>query len=167
MKQIDIIKYCSQYGFKRSYTGICSYCGTIFYSISNNAAFCSIGCGLKRGKKIACFNCHKYSYKCPTVIKKNKWFFCSVPCRDKYFVQSKHPQWKNGCINHGYRQLHLGNKKEYEHRYVMERHLGRELKYSEHIHHKDRNKLNNSIGNLQIMTQSEHSKLHHPKKTIE
>ena len=51
---------------------------------------------------------------------------------------------------------------------LLEEHLGRELKFygyknknNEVCHHIDRNKLNNDISNLQLMTESEHIKLHH------
>lgn len=47
-----------------------------------------------------------------------------------------------------------------EHRIVMERHLGRELSYKEIIHHKDRNKRNNEITNLEITNKRDHMKLH-------
>ena len=47
-----------------------------------------------------------------------------------------------------------------EHRYVMEQHLGRKLLHNEIVHHIDENKSNNNISNLQIMSKSEHSKLH-------
>jgi hypothetical protein len=55
----------------------------------------------------------------------------------------------------------------WEHLLVMEDFLGRELKYfgnkhkdNEVCHHIDRNKKNNHISNLQLMTESEHTKLH-------
>lgn len=54
------------------------------------------------------------------------------------------------------------DKKGYvrEHILVMEKHLGRYLTYDEVVHHIDRNKLNNDISNLQLMTKYEHKRLH-------
>lgn len=40
------------------------------------------------------------------------------------------------------------------------------LKKNECIHHKDKNKLNNYIDNLELMTKSEHNSLHHKNKKI-
>lgn len=48
----------------------------------------------------------------------------------------------------------------YEHRLVMEKHIGRYLLPEEIVHHKDLNKTNNDISNLQIVTASEHTKIH-------
>ena len=55
----------------------------------------------------------------------------------------------------------------FEHLLVMEEFLQRPLKYFGHkhkdnevCHHIDRNKQNNSLSNLQLLTESEHSKLH-------
>ena len=47
-----------------------------------------------------------------------------------------------------------------KHRLEMMKHLGRELTENEIVHHIDHNKCNNNIENLQLMTQSEHAKLH-------
>lgn len=47
-----------------------------------------------------------------------------------------------------------------EHRYIMECHLGRKLSSNEVIHHKDNNRQNNCLDNLELMTRSEHAKLH-------
>lgn len=51
----------------------------------------------------------------------------------------------------------------YEHRYVMEKCLKRFLKISEHVHHLDGNESNNEIGNLILMRNGEHTKLHYYK----
>lgn len=48
----------------------------------------------------------------------------------------------------------------YEHHYVMCGHIGRELKLDEVVHHIDRNRKNNAIDNLMLLTSSEHAKLH-------
>jgi hypothetical protein len=42
----------------------------------------------------------------------------------------------------------------------MEEHLGRSLQSSELVHHRDGNKENNAVSNLEVMTQSEHTKVH-------
>jgi len=55
-----------------------------------------------------------------------------------------------------------------EHREVMEKLSGRSLHSSEFVHHKDGNKQNNVPENLEVITRSEHTKLHqqHRKKTM-
>jgi len=49
------------------------------------------------------------------------------------------------------------------HRLVVEKDIGRFLNPDETIHHKDHNKQNNHIKNLEILSRSEHSKLHKSK----
>lgn len=49
-----------------------------------------------------------------------------------------------------------------EHRYLMQEHLGRLLTADEIVHHKDENKLNNVIENLEVMSRADHLKLHRP-----
>lgn len=49
------------------------------------------------------------------------------------------------------------------HRVLIEIHLNRILEKNEAVHHKDENKSNNAIENLEVITNSEHAK-HHAKK---
>jgi len=50
--------------------------------------------------------------------------------------------------------LPAGSSVEYE------AHIGRRLKKNEIVHHKDGNRANNQIGNLELMTRSEHARHH-------
>lgn len=61
-----------------------------------------------------------------------------------------------------YKALKIKGKRIDEHRLVMERHLGRQLESSQVVHHINGNTRDNSIINLQIMSRSEHVKLHFP-----
>lgn len=77
---------------------------------------------------------------------------------------------RNPRMLNGYRVIykpnhfnHTLNDKDYrgyvyEHRYVVEVEIGRPLYDTEIIHHKDGNKLNNNIDNLEITNRTEHAK---------
>lgn len=48
----------------------------------------------------------------------------------------------------------------FEHRHIIEQHIGRKLESSEVVHHIDGNPSNNLIENLQVITQSQHRREH-------
>lgn len=78
------------------------------------------------------------------------------------FHGEKHPCWKGGiALNRGY-VTERQKKGEYkrQHRIVMEKFLGRSLRHDEHVHHKNGNKKDNRLKNLELLTNSEHGKLH-------
>ncbi len=66
------------------------------------------------------------------------------------------------CIKpSGYLEYTSGkNKFRSIHVVVMEEKIGRKLYSNECVHHIDHNKQNNHINNLQLMTRSEHARLH-------
>lgn len=71
-------------------------------------------------------------------------------------IKSRYENTKSGYI-----KLYLENGKVVdEHRYIMSNHLGRELDSNETVHHKDEDKKNNEIQNLEIISPSKHAYNH-------
>jgi len=67
----------------------------------------------------------------------------------------------------GYIEITRGkNKGRSEHIIIMENKIGRRLFHNECVHHIDQCKTNNNLNNLQLMTKSEHSKLHRELEKI-
>lgn len=58
------------------------------------------------------------------------------------------------------RLLYRDGKKVRAHRWIMEQHLGRKLLPTEHVHHINKNPLDNRIENLQVMDAKEHISMH-------
>lgn len=69
------------------------------------------------------------------------------------------PNKGKGGKNNPYKRIFHHGKYSYEHRMVMENHLGRKLNKNEHIHHINGNQLDNRIENLKIVSPSEHGKI--------
>jgi predicted DNA-binding protein YlxM (UPF0122 family) len=83
-----------------------------------------------------------------------------------------HPLWKGGrsICKTGYVIVKVDGGNKYEHRLVMEKHLGRKLRTDEHVHHINHIKSDNRIENLELVDAVEHQKIHHemdiPKEEI-
>lgn len=149
---------------------ICCNCGKEFELKASETRvkegkvhYCSAKCrdeGRKTGKLSPCKQCGKLFY-----TTRND-FCCKKCARDYRSANMDHKIYmENGYLvkfKNGYNKK--GNVKV--HRSVMEEKLGRRLNPDEIVHHKDGNKLNNDISNLEVMDRGEHSRLHR-KKDIE
>lgn len=71
----------------------------------------------------------------------------------------KHPSWKGGKTTNkdGYVLIRIDGSYKLEHRYVMEQHLGRKLESWEEVDHKNLNKSDNRLSNLEVIP-SEHKR---------
>lgn len=106
------------------------------------------------------------------IIPTNAWKKGHIPwCKGKKLPRGKEsPNWKGGkrITNTGYLEIRVYDspsvhKDGYilEHRYIMEKHLGRLLKPTEIVHHKNGNRLDNDISNLELLeSHSKHAPIH-------
>lgn len=123
--------------------------------------------------EIPCQQCKKPLFRFPSHIKGKKYGpFCDRHCLGKYRTAtltgdfaanfkngfrkdrsyfSVSASWHPNKGKHGYVYLH---------RLIAEARMGRFLTEKEVVHHKDHNPQNNHWDNLEVMTQSEHSKKH-------
>ncbi len=113
---------------------------------------------------INCTNCGNECVKYPCDIRRTDKLFCSNDCKHEWSKLKNHPKWKGGrrIDPQGYvlLRVHDRDKPIYEHRYLMEKKLGRRLRSDEYTHHKNENKTDNRIENLLLCTNSEHVKIH-------
>lgn len=87
-------------------------------------------------------------------------------------VGKDNPNWKGGRRKRNkYVYLHVPDHPSAdcmgyvaEHRIIAEEKIGRLLKKEEVVHHKNHNPFDNRPDNLEVMTRSEHTILHHKKK---
>ena len=146
----------------------CKICTQIFYIKESNAKrgwgkYCSIKCRTKaqfNGKWVKCVNCGKNIYRTPRDYRKSSSnrFFCSVSC---------HCSWENRNVRCGvnapnwiagesaYRDLLRRFKIPFECSKC-----GISDKRVLIVHHKDGNRKNNSINNLERLCCNCHAVLH-------
>ena len=145
---------------------VCPICGKDFYRRPSyirrrkGVVCCSLNCSSLYRRSLdplgdrKCKNCGKRFRTNPAYIRrrpKTGGKFCSRKC----FVEYKRNNPSVYIDGSGY--VVCGRQRV--HRTVMEKHLDRKLGKDEHVHHKNGNKTDNRMENLQILSASEHSKL--------
>ena len=66
-------------------------------------------------------------------------------------------------MTNGYIKYRIKGKQVYKHRVVMEKFLCRKLRRDEHVHHKNENRKDNRIENLELVSIAEHNSIHKTK----
>ena len=146
---------------------VCGICGKTFlvhpYRLREKVAYCSFKCsGVGRRKRInaSCQHCGKRFLTYPRKPKR----FCSLACRDMAWRGQTHPRYKGARFRtvHGYIEINhpITGERVREHRYLMEKHLGRALEPHEVVHHKNGKKDDNRLANLEVLSHSLHSSMH-------
>lgn len=109
--------------------------------------------------KRVCLNCgSNFSTDSSYIAQRERsGMYC---CRGCFFEHRK-KQTKQRLEKSGYLCL----SRERVHRIVMERLIGRKLDRTEVVHHKNGNRADNRIENLEIMSSSEHTRLHFAEKS--
>ncbi len=91
--------------------------------------------------------------------------YCSKRClweNQRRNTQEKTNNWKGGKTikKSNYIMIRINGKYIYEHRLVMEKHIGYPLDKKTSIHHIDGNRQNNKIENLLLIPKKVHDTLH-------
>lgn len=116
-----------------------------------------------------CLECEKEFNAYPADIKRGKAKYCSKSCAN---IGKNNPNWKRGFSidGEGYKRIYKPNypkavcNRIKEHIFIMEKCIGRCLINNEVVHHKNGNRTDNRLENLELMTKSSHFSLHMKKK---
>ena len=133
--------------------------------------YCSTGCGgigrrlPESAWQVTCIQCNELMpiQRKPGGTVNRQKRLCSTKCRSEFrrlAYQRNHPDQKptKRITKNGYVRVVVPgisgrpSRDVFEHRYVMEQHLGRELYPDETVHHRDGNRQHNALENLELFS---------------
>lgn len=131
-------------------------------------SFCSRSCAAQKNNRGICRIKRKIRECefCGTGMGFVKRKYCNRQCRNsarRLVAPAKlRKDVRRYCgKNSGYVELWFSDGTRIsEHRYVMEQHLGRKLSADEHVHHRDGQRNNNDLSNLEVLHVVDHARLH-------
>lgn len=149
---------------------ICGICSDEFYAKPSqlrlgNGKFCSLKCkrdAQKTGRYVTCHVCNKEIWRTPKDILKSAsgYFFCSKNCsmgwKNGKLAGKRHYMWRGGTSI--YRRLKLENSDRIEcaHCKIDDQRVIV-------VHHKDHNRKNNQLDNLELLCRNCHYLVHDGK----
>lgn len=177
---------CSFAGPKKTLTKVCKACGKEFSgtpSLLKRREYCSNACHQstrKTKEQRVCEKCGKEfttqkgrtgrycSIECRLACPKDQIELKCLTCGNPFEVSSFRAKIAKycspECSSHGkrngennYRVLRVKGRYIKEHRYVMEQFLGRELFRHENVHHKNGDRGDNRLENLEVWSSSQPS----------
>lgn len=96
-------------------------------------------------------------------LKNTLYIEASKTMRRRY--GKDHHNYKGGWIQARYKYICVAGRQVAEHRYLMEQFLGRQLSLNEVVHHRNGNRLDNRLENLELMTRAQHINHHRQELT--
>lgn len=148
---------------------VCPVCGKTFSRRQSKVTYCSRECyyRMKRIRKdrVVWTDAMRKKMAESKMGDKNPMFGKKAWNSGKKLPQmsgENHPNYKGGWIQDGYKFRDTPDGKQLsEQRRLMQESLGRELTKDEVVHHINGIKTDNRLENLQVVTRSEHIKVHY------